>query len=445
MGTTDCRSVKLPLAIVARAALPRQARARPHFAVHSELRTLRVPKTQTPLGCTMLESLNVAPPDPILGLNEAFRNDTNPEKINLSVGVYKDANGATPILESVKTAEQRLLETETNKSYLPIDGNAQYDQLARELLLGDTLDDGCGVTLQTPGGTGALRVAAEFARKTLGAKTIWCSKPTWANHANIFNAAGLEVAHYAYLDDAGRGLDFESLLADLNQAAAGDVVCLHGCCHNPSGVDPNTEQWKQIAQTLRERQLLPLVDCAYQGIGNGIQEDAAGVRLLASELDEMLVCSSFSKNFGLYGERIGALTITASTPDAATASLSHAKACIRANYSNPPMHGAAIVATVLGDPALRAQWEVEVAAMRERIRGMRELFAESMAATGTSQDFSFITQQNGMFSFSGLSRLQVDQLRNEHSIYIVGSGRINVAGITSSNIQRLCDCISKVL
>ena len=393
----------------------------------------------------MLESLNVAPPDPILGLNEAFRQDPNQNKINLSVGVYKDANGETPILASVKEAERRLLESESQKSYLPIDGLASYDQLARELLLGGAIDLGRAATLQTPGGTGALRVAADLARVTLGAGKIWCSKPTWANHPNIFKAAGLEVGHYGYLNESGTGLDFEAMLAGLEGANAGELVCLHACCHNPTGVDPSLEQWNQLAELLKRKQLLPLVDCAYQGFGDGIDTDVDGLRTLAAQLDELLICSSFSKNFGLYGERVGALTLVGANSTAAAAALSHAKARVRSNYSNPPKHGAALVAAVLGDERLRAEWEKEVAEMRARINGMRTMFVDKMQELGVEQDFSFIKQQRGMFSFSGLTPLQVDQLRNEHSIYIVGSGRINVAGITEDNINRLCECIQLVL
>ncbi len=393
----------------------------------------------------MFETLNVAPPDPILGLNEAFRKDANADKINLGVGVYKDANGTTPILSSVKEAERRLLDVENNKSYLPIDGLARYGELARQLLLGNAVDDERTASVQTPGGTGALRVAADFARRALGASRIWCSQPTWANHANIFSAAGLDVQSYGYLDDSGSGLDFEGMLSGLQQASPGDLVCLHGCCHNPTGVDPNLQQWTDLASLLKQRQLLPLVDCAYQGFGNGLNEDAAGVRQLASALDELLICSSFSKNFGLYAERTGAMTIIGKDANCVSAGLSHAKGCVRSNYSNPPLHGAAIVATVLADEELFAQWEEEVAQMRTRINGMRRAFVETMASKGVQRDFSFIVRQLGMFSFSGLTRMQVDRLRSEHSIYIVGSGRINVAGITDGNIDRLCECIKQVL
>ena len=393
----------------------------------------------------MLRSLSIAPPDPILGLNEAFRNDPNPDKINLSVGVYKDADGQTPILECVKEAERRLLASETNKAYLPIDGLASYDALTRTLLLGGDFDPTRGATLQTPGGTGALRVAADFARQKLGAARIWCSKPTWANHPNIFASAGLDVQSYRYLDDSKRALDFEAMQSDLNEATEGDLVCLHACCHNPTGVDPSPEQWGVIAQLVRDKCLLPLVDAAYQGFGEGVEEDVVGLRTLSRTVDEILICSSYSKNFGLYAERIGALTLVAPDADSVRAALSQAKACIRANYSNPPRHGAAIVATVLEDNELKSQWLSEVAGMRDRINGMRGLLAETVKREGVNHDFSFITQQKGMFSFSGLNAMQVDQLRNEHSIYIVGSGRINVAGITEGNIGRLCQAIKEVV
>ena len=396
----------------------------------------------------MFETLQMAPPDAILGLTEAFKSDPNPQKINLSVGVYKDAHGATPILEVVKEAEKRLLAQETSKSYLGIDGLPEYGQQVRELLFGTGHDIIAGqraVTAQTPGGTGALRVAADFLKQKLGRERIWCSAPTWANHPNVFQAAGLEVEKYPYIDAAGTALDFDAMLAALENIPAGDAICLHACCHNPTGIDPTVEQWQQIGQVLQQRSVLPLVDFAYQGFAQGLEEDAAGLKQLLTVTPEALVCSSFSKNFGLYGERVGAMTLVAGTEAAAQVGLSHIKTCIRTNYSNPPKHGGAIVATVLADPALRSQWADEVASMRQRIAGMRQLFCDTMRAKGVERDFSFITQQRGMFSFSGLSPEQVDRLREEYSIYIVRSGRINVAGMTEANMPQLCDAIASVL
>ncbi|MFO7905346.1 MAG: amino acid aminotransferase [Pirellulaceae bacterium] len=396
----------------------------------------------------MFETLHMAPPDAILGLTEAYKHDPNPQKINLSVGVYKDTQGNTPILNVVKQAEKRLLSEEAGKSYLGMDGLPALARHVRELLFGsdhELATSQRAATVQTPGGTGALRVAADFLKQKLQRGRIWCSKPTWANHHGVFKAAGLEVKDYPYLDAAGIGLDFEAMRTALNEIPAGDVVCLHACCHNPTGIDLTVPQWEQIGQILSQRKVLPLVDLAYQGFAEGLDEDAAGLRRLLTATPEALICNSFSKNFGLYSERVGALTLVAQSAEHAQAGLSHIKLCIRTNYSNPPKHGGAIVATVLADPALRGQWTEEVAVMRDRVVGMRALFAETMRAKGADRDFSFITHQHGMFSFSGLSPEQVDTLREKYSIYIVRSGRINVAGMTEANMDRLCDAICTVL
>jgi aspartate/tyrosine/aromatic aminotransferase len=396
----------------------------------------------------MFQTMEMAPPDAILGLTEAFKKDTNPNKINLSVGVYQDSSGKTPILDVVKQAETRLLDEEQNKSYLGIDGLPAYGAQVRALLFGadhPLVKANRAVTAQTPGGTGALRVAADFLKQKVGTGRIWCSKPTWANHPSVFKAAGLEVATYPYLDEAGSGLDFEAMMSAIKEIPAGDAICLHACCHNPTGVDPSVNQWREIGDVLQQQGVLPLVDFAYQGFAEGLEEDASGLRMLAELCPEMLVCSSFSKNFGLYGERVGAMTAVAESEDAAKVVLSHVKICIRTNYSNPPKHGGAIVATVLDDPELRAKWIVELAEMRERIRNMRKLFVDTLKAKGVEQDFSFIPRQRGMFSFSGLTPVHVDALRNRYSIYIVGSGRINVAGMTEANMDTLCDAIKAVL
>lgn len=396
----------------------------------------------------MFETLQMAPPDAILGLTEAYKNDPNPQKINLSVGVYKDTHGNTPLLDVVKQAEKRLLTEETGKSYLGMDGLPALGRQVRELVFGSNHElttSQRAVTVQTPGGTGALRVAGDFLKQKLQRCRIWCSKPTWANHHGVFQAAGLQVKEYPYLDAAGTGLDFEAMRTALNDIPAGDVVCLHACCHNPTGIDLTAAQWEQIGQILSRRKVLPLVDLAYQGFAEGLDEDAAGLRHLLATTPEALICNSFSKNFSLYCERVGALTLVAQSAEHAQAGLSHIKLCIRTNYSNPPKHGGAVVATVLADPALRSRWTEEVAVMRERIARMRALFAETMRAKGTARDFSFLTHHRGMFSFSGLSPEQVDKLREEYSIYIVRSGRINVAGMTEANMDRLCDAISTVL
>ena len=397
----------------------------------------------------MFDTLPLAPPDSILGLTEAFRSDPNPRKINLSVGVFKDEQGNTPILACVKEAERRLLETEQNKGYLPIEGQPEYDARVQELLFGrghEILASGRIVTAQTPGGTASLRVAADMLRKHFPHARLWQSKPTWANHGAIFAAAGMQVQTYPYLAASGRELDFAAMLEGLRHIPAGDVVVLHACCHNPTGIDPTPGQWREIADVVHHRDLLPLVDFAYQGFGDGLEDDAIGLRELARRGKELLVCSSYSKNFGLYGERVGALSLVAATSEAVQRALSQVRIAIRTNYSNPPTHGAAIVATVLGDPELRRQWEAEVAAMRRRIHQMRELFVATMDRLAPNIDFSFLTRQKGMFSFSGLTNMQVDELRTRHAVYVVGNGgRINVAGMTPGNMQPLCEAIAAVL
>jgi len=399
-------------------------------------------------GMSMFESLSLAPPDPILGLTEAFKQDPRPDKINLSVGVYKDEHGRTPVLAAVKEAERRLVAGQESKTYLPIDGSPEYARLVRQMVFGDEhplATDGRAVTLHTPGGTGGLRVAADFLKQKLSVNRIWISQPTWENHRGVFSAAGLEVAAYTYFDAAANRLDHGGLLSSLRQIPPHEAVCLHACCHNPSGIDPTPDQWREIAGVLAERQLVTLVDFAYQGLGDGLREDAAGVRELIAQLDELLIVSSFSKNFGLYNERAGALTLVAPTPQAAQAALSHAKICVRTNYSNPPSHGGAIVCTVLADPQLRADWERELQQMRDRINHMRALFAQTMKAQNAPRDFAFITQQRGMFSFSGLNPQHVQTLREQHGIYIVNSGRINVAGLRPANMTAVCNAIVATL
>ena len=396
----------------------------------------------------MFETITPAPPDAILGLTEAFQKDPNPRKINLGVGVYKDGSGQTPVLASVKEAEKRLLGSEATKSYLPIDGLAAYTTACQELAFGSEhpiVSAGRAATAQTPGGTGALRVAADFVRRISPQATVWLSDPTWPNHPNVFGSAALNVASYPYFDAAGNVVDFESMMAALENIPAGDVLLLHGCCHNPTGADLSAEQWQAVAALCAGRGILPLLDFAYQGFGNGLEEDAVGVRIVANHCREFLVAGSFSKNFGLYNERVGALSLVAASADAAAAAQSHLKICVRTNYSNPPAHGGQIVAAILGDPELRQTWEVELAEMRNRINAMRHLFVETLDEQGVARDFSFIAQQRGMFSFSGLTPAQVQALRERHSIYVVGSGRINVAGMTAANMDYLCAAIADVL
>lgn len=396
----------------------------------------------------MFERIEAAPRDPILGLTVAFNADPRAEKINLSVGVYQDENGKTPLLDCVQEAEKRLAAAPTTKSYLPISGLAAYCQAVTELALGDGAEPLASqrvAAAQTPGGTGALRVAADFIHTSLPKAAVWMSEPTWPNHPQIFAAAGVETKSYPYFDAKNNALDFDALLAAIAKMPAGDVILLHGCCHNPTGIDPTTDQWKQIADAVYQRGLLPLVDFAYQGFADGIAEDSAGLKAFCRPGAEFLACTSFSKNFSLYRERVGALFAAAPTAEAAQAVQSQLNRVIRSNYSNPPAHGAEIVNTVLRDAALRKQWEGEVAAMRNRINGMRRKLVEALAAHGVPGDYSFMTRQRGMFSFSGLSKDQVETLRDQHAIYIVGSGRINVAGLTPSNVDRVAECIKKVV
>ncbi len=392
----------------------------------------------------MFDAVRPAPADPILGLSEAFRSDPRPEKVNLTVGVYQDEEGRTPILATVKEAERRLLDAETTKAYEPIDGSPSFGGRVRELLFGeDAAMHGRAVTAQCPGGTAALRIAGEVLRRNHGTPTVWLTQPTWANHVPVFSAAGLETATYPYADIPSGRLAFDAMLKTLRQVSPGDVVVLHGCCHNPTGIDPTPDQWFRIGQTLAERGALPLVDFAYQGFARGVREDATSIHRLAAACDEMMVCSSFSKNLGLYNERVGALTVVASRGDAAAAVLSHLKKIIRANYSNPPAHGARIACAILEDADLRERWEAEVAEMRNRLKRLRASFAEKLEAAGAG-DHRFITEQNGLFSFSGLTQEQVHKLREE-SIYIVDSGRINVAGLNDHNIDRVAEAIARVV
>lgn len=392
--------------------------------------------------------LDLAPADPILGLTETFKADPHPDKINLGVGVYQDATGKTPVLESVKAAERRLLDLENSKSYLSIPGVPELATHTQTMLFGEghaIITEGRAKTAQTPGGTGALRVAADFLLRAAPKARIWISNPSWANHRAIFEAAGFAVEDYRYYDKASQGLDQAGFLSDLERMSAGDVVILHGCCHNPSGIDLSQTEWKAVAQQAKAKGLICLVDFAYQGFGEGLEEDRSGLHVLLDAGLSVLIASSYSKNFGLYNERIGALTVVEDDANAAVNAFSHMQAAIRAIYSSPPAHGGKIVATILGDTALKAQWVQELTEMRARIKAMREAFVSGMADRNVGVDFDFINHQKGMFSFSGLSQAQVLKLREDNHIYIVGSGRINVAGITPANLDPLCDAIAKVL
>ncbi|EOY4514327.1 amino acid aminotransferase [Vibrio vulnificus] len=396
----------------------------------------------------MFEKVVAAPADPILGLTEEFKKDPRAEKINLGVGIYKTEQGETPVLATVKKAEAALVETEKTKSYLTIEGTAEYALAVQKLLFGadaELISAQRAKTAQAPGGTGALRVAGEFIKRQLGDVKIWISNPTWANHHGVFRAAGLETVEYAYYNPETKDKDFAAMLADLEKASAGDVVLLHGCCHNPTGIDPTVQEWEALAKLVADKGLLPLFDFAYQGFAKGVEEDAQGLRAFAKFNKEILVASSFSKNFGLYNERVGAFTLVAESQEIAETAFSQVKAIIRSIYSNPPAHGSAVVTHILNDAALRAEWEAEVAEMRDRIQEMRELFVTTLKEEGVAADFSFIERQNGMFSFSGLNKDQVARLKEEFAIYIVGSGRISVAGMTKSNMGPLCKAIAAVL
>ncbi|WP_294965602.1 amino acid aminotransferase [uncultured Gilliamella sp.] len=391
----------------------------------------------------MFENLTAAPADPILGLADLYNKDERTNKINLSVGVYKDETTQTPILESVKKAEHFLLGDETTKSYLPIDGVSIFNRATQTLLFGE--DNDRARTAQAPGGTGALRIMADFLSRRTKVKRIWVSNPTWPNHRSVFQTAGLEVREYHYYNAQTHNLDFDAMMNDLSLVSAGEAVLFHGCCHNPTGIDPTPEQWQLISDLALKKGWLPLFDLAYQGLGQGLEEDIFGLRLFANSQPELLIASSYSKNFGLYNERVGAFTLIAANTDIADRAFSQVKTIIRANYSNPPAHGAKIVSYILNSPELKEEWIDELTGMRQRIHRMRQLFVKTLQEKGANQDFSFIAKQNGMFSFSGLSEEQVLKLRNDYGIYIVNSGRINVAGMTLDNMSRLCESIVEVL
>jgi aspartate/tyrosine/aromatic aminotransferase len=390
----------------------------------------------------MWKNVEDAPADAILGLTEAFKNDTRPEKINLGVGVYKDESGATPVLAAVKAVEKQLLETETTKSYLPIGGDAAYGKAVQKMLFGAPSDR--AATIHTPGGTGALRVAGELLAR-FSTKTIWVSNPTWANHKNIFKASGLKIEDYAYYNPTSKSLDEDAFFAALETIPEGDCVLLHACCHNPTGVDLNADQWTRVAAIAKANGWSALLDFAYQGFSESIEADRIGVEAFLAAGVDFMVASSFSKNFGLYRERTGALTSVGTDAKAAVTAMSHLKATARVLYSNPPAHGGMIAAGILQDAELSKTWTNELDAMRKRIADMRTALADGLKKRGVKMDCSFMTEQKGMFSFSGLTKDQVNFLREEKAIYIVGSGRINVAGLTPSNIDKVCDSIAEAM
>jgi aromatic-amino-acid transaminase len=391
--------------------------------------------------------IELAPPDPIIGLVEAFKADENPKKVNLAAGVYQNAEGRVPILQVVREAQERLLEKEKTKTYLPIDGIPAFNQLAQGLLLGadsGALASGRAMTVQALGGTGALRVGADFLKRFFSASHVWISDPSWENHCQLFETAGFTVNSYPYYDSETRSIDFTSMLDTLKRLPARSVVLLHACCHNPTGVDPSREEWTRLVDLFQTTGLIPFFDLAYQGYSESIEADAFAVRAFAEAGVPCLVAQSFSKSFALYRERVGALTVVTASEEEANRVRSQIKRIIRANYSSPASHGAQLVESVLADADLRARWESELAEMRQRTRRMRELFVRRMREKGVERDFSFLERQSGMFSYSGLSRETVDRLRGEYSIYLVGNGRICVASLNEKNIDYVCEAIAKL-
>ena len=396
---------------------------------------------------SLFSAVEQAPADPILGLNEKFNADTRPTKVNLGVGVYQDGNGKLPLLRCVAAAEQRLAQRPAPRGYLPIDGLGSYDADVRELVFGTdspVLAADRVVTMQALGGTGALKLGADFLKRLNPDAAVLISDPSWENHQALFTRAGFEVAKYRYYSPADRGIDFAGMVEDLRAAAPGTIVVLHACCHNPTGYDLNDEQWAQVIEICTSGGLVPFLDMAYQGFADGIEEDAHVVRRFADAGGPLLVSNSFSKSFSLYGERVGALSVVASSAEEASRLLSQLKRVVRTNYSNPPVHGGKVVATVLATPELRQLWEEELAGMRVRIREMRNAFVEKLKVKAPGHDFEFVRQQIGMFSYSGLTNEQVATLR-EQSIYAVDTGRICVAALNSRNIDIVIDAIAKVL
>lgn len=396
----------------------------------------------------MWKNIQPAPPDSILGLTEQFKKDENPAKVNLGVGVYKDNNGNTPILEVVKKAEQTLLTSQTTKSYLPISGDPAYGKAVQKLVLGgnsDVCQSARAVTVHAPGGTGALKVGADLLKKFKPRAGVWVSSPTWANHNGIFGDAGFEIDSYSYYNPENKGLDFDRMISDLRTVPAGDIVVLHTCCHNPSGVDLDQGQWDEVVRVADRQGWIPFLDFAYQGFGDGVEEDRYAVECFGASGMDFLVASSFSKNFGLYNERTGALTVICPSAEEAAVAMSHLKTVIRTNYSNPPAHGGLTATIILDDPELYGQWLGELADMRNRIKDMRSGLVKGLADSGVPGDFSFIERQRGMFSFSGLSDEVVRWLRAEKGVYMVGGGRINLAGLTSDNIDYVCQSIAEAL
>ena len=401
-----------------------------------------------PISAPLFAAIEMAPRDPILGITEAFNADQHPEKTNLGVGVYYDDNGKVPLLGCVQKAESLLMAKLSPRTYLPIEGLAAYDKAVQELVFGADSDVVTGkraITAQAIGGTGALKLGADFLKRFAPNAQVWISDPSWENHRALFESAGFVVNNYPYYDAATRGVNFAGMLDTLKTMPAGSIVLLHACCHNPTGADLSDAQWTQVIEVMTQRGLVPFLDMAYQGFGDGIAEDGKVVRQFTAAGGPLVVSNSFSKSFSLYGERVGALSIVASSTEEASRLMSQLKRVIRTNYSNPPMHGGQVVATALATPELRQLWEEELAGMRVRIKAMRQSLVEKLKAKAPGHDFDFVVQQRGMFSYSGLTKAQVERLKNEYSIYAVDTGRICVAALNSRNIDRVVEAIAQVL
>jgi aromatic-amino-acid transaminase len=395
-----------------------------------------------------LAAVQMAPKDPILGVTETFNADKNPNKVNLGVGIYYDDNGKVPLLECVRRAENQLAEKSAPRSYLPIDGLPAYDHAVRELVFGadsPAVKENRVITVQALGGTGGLKIGADFLRRLLPQSQVWISDPSWENHRALFENAGFTVNTYPYYDDASHGLNFSGMLRSLKALSPGSIVVLHACCHNPTGVDLSAAQWTEVIDVVVSRDLMPFVDIAYQGFGDGIDADGEVVRHFAQAGCPVFVSNSFSKSFSLYGERVGALSVVTSDSEEAARVLSQLKRIVRTNYSNPPTHGGQIVATVLTSPELRALWEKELGQMRDRIRDVRCQFVGKLRVRLPKSDFDFVIRQRGMFSYSGLAKSDVDRLRNEFSVYAIDTGRICVAALNSRNIDHVTEAIAKVI
>jgi len=397
---------------------------------------------------SIFDAVTLAPRDPILGLTEAYVADTRPNKVNLGVGVYYDDNGKLPLLNCIKKAEEIRIASAPARGYQPIEGAAAYNQAVAGLLFGANsplITEKRVITIETLGGTGALKVGADYLHRLLPDAKVAISDPSWENHRALFEMAGFDVLQYSYYDPSTRGVDFDGMVKSLSSMAPGTIVVLHACCHNPTGADLTPAQWDQIIALTAAKGLVPFLDMAYQGFGDGIDADAFALRQYVASGQTLFVSSSFSKSFSLYGERVGALSIVTQNADETTRVLSQVKRTVRTNYSNPPTHGGAVVAMVLATPDLRQMWEGELAQMRERIKAMRQGLADGLKAQGVAQDFGFVTSQRGMFSYTGLSQAQVDRLREEFAVYAIGTGRVCIAALNTHNLPYVCRSIAAVL